>query len=193
MAYADYLDPPSGSNYMTKVGAGGYTDDSAMFAGTTPYSSPDQTTAINNFVAMVTNGVVAGDQSIARYTGLLNTYATAMITAGKKVIQYEGKQDWNVLAGTSQGSHTLTAADQNFMLGIQGSAQWAAAMTSYLAVYKATTGAAMPAEFNIVGPRWGYTTVNSTTSNPDTYSGGVEGAALNATWTAFGTYNAGLP
>lgn len=190
MAFASYFDPPSGTDYMTKVGTGGFTDDSAMFAGTTPYSSPNQAQAIANFVAQVTSGT--NGQSINLYTGFLSTYAAAMVTIGKTAIQYEGAQDWNIASGTTQGGHLITGPDQTFLLGVQASSNWAVALTGFLANFKTTPGAAMPSLYLMVNQRWGYTTVNNTVTQPDDYSGGVEGGALNATWTALGSYNAGL-
>lgn len=186
MAFASYFDPPSGTDYMTKV-TGGFTDDSALYATGVP---ANQATAIANFVTQVTSGT--NGQSINLYTGLLTTYAAAMVSVGNGVIQYEGAQDWAVAVGATQGSHAITAADSTFLLAIQGSSNWATALTGYYANFKTTTGALMPALYVMIDPRWGYTSINNTVVQPDDYSGGVEGGALNATWTAFGTYNAGL-
>lgn len=190
MAFASYFDPPSGADYMTKVGVGGFTDDSALYAGTAPYGAPNQSQAITNFVNQVISGT--NGQSINLYTTYLSTYATAMQAVGRGVIQYEGAQDWAIAVGASQGGHTITSADQTFLLAIQASSLWATTLTAFYGNFKTTTAAAMPSAYIMLDQRWGYATANNTTNQPDDYSGGIEGAALNATWTAFGTYNAGL-
>jgi hypothetical protein len=191
MAFASYFDPPDALDYMTKVGAGGFTDDSALYAGTAPYGAPNQALAVTNFVNQVISGT--NGQSINLYTSFLTTYATAMQAIGKEVIQYEGGHDWAVAIGGTQGGHVITAADQTFLLAAQGSADWAAALISFFGNFPTTTAAAMPAAYVMIDQRFGYTSINSTVAAPDNYSGGIEGAALSAVWTAFGTYDAGLP
>ena len=50
VAIAPYYEP--GPTYSNGSGSGSFTDDSAMYAGTTPYSSPNQTQALTNFTKM---------------------------------------------------------------------------------------------------------------------------------------------
>jgi hypothetical protein len=194
-AFASYFDVPA--SYMTASGTGSFTDDSAMYAGTSPYSSPNQAQAIANFVTQLTTCDGTGcssSQSTALYESLATSYSAAFSPIGAYTIEYEGAQDWQTAAGSIYQGHTITSADQLFLLAVQGSANWSTALQAFFTSFRSNTLTVMPALYVMVDEscQWGYVTANCTTSNPDDYSGGVEGGALNTPWTVNGTVNQGL-
>jgi hypothetical protein len=191
-ATATYFD--GHSSYYGGTGTGSFTDDSAMYAGTTPYSSPDQTQAITNFVAKIKTN--AG-QDIDAYlndslSGLTADYAAAMYSLGKVAINYEGGADWQCAVGQSlQAVHTITAADRTFCTAVLNSTQWRDAQVGYFNRTSQLLGSAMPAVFTYVGgtndQRWSY-------CSPDTFTGTTEGQALldNPTWVGMSDRNQAL-
>lgn len=194
-AIAPYNDPPD--TYFSSTGTGTFTDDSAMYAGTSPYSSPNQTQAITNFVnQMLGTPPLAGALATTFYcdatgAGQMTNYANLCKAVGKVAINYEGGTDWNVQAGGSQAGHSFTSADSIFATAVVNSSQWATAQVGYFNRIAAIPGAAMPSIYTFIGfgsQRWSY-------CNPDSFLASVEGAALtaNPTWAAMGTRNQALP
>lgn len=205
--YASYFDP-DGTYSLSTLGLGGFTDDSAMFNGTSntingggDYTGAANTAqAITNFITNVTSGT---GQSINNYcsqsnpsAGHVGSFVTGVSGLGKYVIGYEGGTDWPCNAagptgGTLQG-HTITSADSLFLNAVNQSTQWATAQKQYFnnCATLAFTGPQAIFTFVINTPtnlRWCY-------ASPDTYSGGVEGAALNTSpmWLALGARNQAL-
>jgi hypothetical protein len=207
---ASYFDPTSA--YCTKTtGTGTFTDDSAMFNGTdnskndggnyTGAANPAQ--AISNFVANVQGGG-AGNQSMNQYcsatdpsAGLAGSIDTAMGTFGKRVIWYEGGTDFPTQAGQSLNGHTITMADQAFLVAVNQSSAWATAQVAFLNNLKnlPNTGPGALYQFLSSDPtnlQWAY-------AAPDTYSTiasvPTEGAALTVNsplWTGLSARNQAL-
>jgi len=147
------------------------------------------TQALVNFVANLTGGGGA----IPEYYGYAQSYDTTLGALGQKAIQYEGGTNWPVAVST-YFSTALTPNEAAFMAAAQGSTQWATAFVTATNAYSALSSTIMPAIYAGVFARWGHVSVNALNSpSPDTYSGGVEGAAWNAEWTQLGTRNAGIP
>lgn len=182
------------------TGTGTFTDDSAMYNGTNNtgngggnYTGVANTAqAITNFVAQVNTG---GDsQSVARFKAIVPTYSAAFAPIGVYSIGYEGMGEWQVFPGETYGGHLITSNDNLFLIAAQGSASWSTVAQSWLTSYRSNSFAVMPPFYVGVECRWGFTSVNNGhsiggTCSPDTYSGGVEGAAFNTTWTTNGTLN----
>jgi hypothetical protein len=202
VAIAPYFHPLD-SYYNTTTGTGTFTDDSAMYNGTNNTSNgggnytgaANTTQAITNFVTQCTTVNTGGAQSTdywltAGLTGVTQQFAAGMAAINKKVICYEGGQDWATDAGNTAGTHTLTAADAAFSKAVQQSSQWATAQLAYLNRSASLAGAAMPGVYTFIG----YGTSRFSYAYPDTYAGGVEGAALsgNPTFAAMGTRNRAL-
>lgn len=198
-ATATYFD--AGPIYYMASGTGSFTDDSAMYAGTTPYSSPNQAQALTNFVTQVVSnpGADVNAQPVNGYlnnslSGLTATYAAAMVIRGKTAIGYEGGPDWPTATGSqTEGGHVITAADNVFLIAALNSTQWRDAQVNYFNRVATVAGAAMPAIFTYIGAaignqRWAYTT-------PDSFGGTVtEGQGLlnNPTWVGMSSRNQGL-
>ena len=192
---ATYFDPDD--SYYNGSGTGSFTDDSAMFAGTSPYSSPNQTQAITNFVAKVKTGA-GGGQCIDDYlnnslVGHTADYAAAMHAIGKSAINYEGGTDWPASIGSTAASHTLTAADVTFVTAVINSTQWRDAQVNYFNRTAQLSGSAMPSVYTYLGgpgnQRWAYTM-------PDSYGGtSTEGQGLlnSPVWVAMSSRNQALP
>jgi hypothetical protein len=196
---ATYFDPDN--SYLTGSGKGSFSDDSAMYAGTAPYSGPNQTQAITNFVAKVKTGA-GGGQCIDDFLndslkGRTAVYSAAMAALGKFAISYEGGPDWPTAAGSKIGfpGHTLTAADSAFVTAVLNSTQWRDAQIAYFARTSQLAGSAMPSVYIYIGAlgtqRWAY-------CQPDTYAlnGGVpiEGQNLlnSPVWVGMGARNQSL-
>lgn len=184
------------NQYMNyTAGTGTFTDDSALYSGTNNTVNgggnyvgvANPTQAVANFVAQVSSG--DDSQSTAAFKALAISYSAAFAPLGKYSIGYEGGAEWQVQPNDVYGGHTLTANDSTFMLAAQGSSAWSTAFQSWLTSFKANSLSVMPPLYVMVENRWGYTTVNNGAADPDTYSGGVEGGALNTTWTTNGTAN----
>jgi hypothetical protein len=177
-----YIDPNS-TYTSTTTGTGTFTDDSAMYNGTdnSANSGGNYTGAANtsqalaNFVAACTT---TGSNAINTVFGQVNTIATNV--SPKTIIGYEGSTDWVTASGGSiNGNHTITAADNTFLLTTNQSSQFATAYFGFLSnvaalsnagpfpIYLTQSQNGATADF-----RWSY-------FGPDTYSGGVEGAAWN--------------
>lgn len=195
--------------YNTTAGTGTFTDDSAMFNGTsntvnggndyTGAANPTQ--AITNFVANVTTQT---GQTIKSYcdhanptAGIAGQFDTLMSGYGKRAIGYEGGTDWQcALNGTVGTTHTITAADSLFLCAVNQSSQWATAQTGFFNdVATLSVSGLMPIyQYQINTPlnlRWAYI-------SPDTYAtiGGIptEGGAMTNSpmWTALSTRNQAL-
>jgi hypothetical protein len=195
-AHAAYIDPPS-TYYSTVTGTGTFTDDSALYNGTDNsgngggnYTGAANTTqAVVNYVAQAVN-ISGASQTFGYYGNLLTAqYAPSLTAIGKSAIQYEGGWDAQTIQGQTQGGHVLTANDVLFTVAVQGSSQWATAQVNYFNTWVSTAGAFLPSLYVGVDQRFGLTSVNNGAVNPDTYSGGVEGAAFNSTFSAVGTNN----
>jgi hypothetical protein len=194
-ATAAYFDAPPG--YYNGRGAGSFTDDSAMYAGTFPYSSSNQTQAITNFVAAVKSGRGGGAQSIDLYLnnslfGLTADYAAGMKALGKVAINYEGGADWPTQVGTqTQGGHTITSADNIFLTAGLNSTQWREAQVNYFDHTSQLQGSAMPSVYTYIGApgnqRWAY-------CEPDSFVGSREGQALlrSPLWVGMSSRNQAL-
>lgn len=149
----------------------------------------NQTQAFVNFVASVTG--VGG--AIPEYYVYAQDFDTKLGAIGQKSIQYEGGTNWKVGVGEVYRSTTLTPNMAAFMAAAQGSTQWASAFVTATDAYSALSNTIMPSIFAGVFARWGHVSVNALNSpGPDTYSGGVEGAAWNAEWSQLGTRNQSL-
>jgi hypothetical protein len=195
-AVAAYFDPPT--TYTGGVGTGSFTDDSAMYAGTSPYSSPDQNQAIVNFVAQVktNNGIgIEIDYYLSdALTGVMSDYGAAVLPYGKKCVQYEGGLQWFTSPGQAlEGNHTITSADSTFLFAISGSTQWRDAQLGFFDNCALVDGLCTPSvllpmchspDTFPLDQRWAY-------AHPDNYFGGVEGDNLkqNATWVGMGVRN----
>lgn len=182
-----------------------FTDDSAMFNGTNNSGNgggnytgaPNQAQAIANLNYMLSTAT--GDsQSVPLYTGLAATYSSRLSPLGVYSIQYEGGYEINPAVGASYGGHTMTSADQAFVLAWQASADWSTTLQAFFTAYRALPMTVMPASLYVmISPQWGYTSLTNavlcgSTACPDTYFGGVEGGSLNQTWTDNGTVNQSL-
>jgi hypothetical protein len=188
-ATAAYFGP--GPKYCSGVG---FASDSALYATDIP---GNQMTAISNFVAQAKS---AASDLASGYTGFIDRFlsdsltgytldfATAVKPYGKTAINYEGGPEWATKVGEKlNGGHTITAADSKFLSAITNSAQWRDAQLDYFNRVARIPNAAMPAVYTFIGTgsqRWSY-------CYPDTYQGGVEGAALsnNPVWMGMGARN----
>lgn len=201
--WGSYFDP-STTYTNTTTGTGTFTDDSAMFNGTdnsgngggnyTGAANPTQ--AITNFVANQTSST---GQTIKSYcdhanptAGIAGQFDTLMSGYGKRAIGYEGGTDWQCAVGVGIGSHTITTNDSLFLCAVNQSSQWAAAQAGFFNdVATLSVSGLMPIfTYQINTPlnlRWCYI-------SPDTYSGGVEGAAFSASpmLSGLGTRNQAL-
>jgi hypothetical protein len=118
-----------------------------------------------------------GTQTIDQYYGtLMPSYASAMVALGKQTMMYEGGWD-HAIAGSADNISFLTACKQ--------SQSWATALKNAQDTFNSVNGAIMPADYIQIDARWGH-------ADPDLYSGGVEGAALDLAWLALGTRNRAL-
>lgn len=188
-AFAPYFEP--GPTYYDGTGTGSFNDDSAMYAGTAPYGSPNQAQAITNFINA---GISSVDSTVALNDHLVmqDQYIANMGT-GQYVIQYEGGPNWDPTIGAHVNdppgyTHLVTAANSTLMNAAYRSAQLGTAMTNYMNSMCAKSKSAMPAIYLSVnaGQRWSFAT-------PDSYAVGssVEGSNLtsNPAWTALNTRN----
>jgi hypothetical protein len=193
---APYIDVPG--TYMSPgTGTGTFTDDSAMYAGTSPYSSPNQAQAITNFVAQASINIT---NLLALVGPGTNTFATVMqgVSPPKVVVNYEGGADWLTRAGNTYEGHLITAADQIFLQAILDSSQWSTAQLGFFTSFAAITGCFLPAIYihistTITDQQWAYCTPDSYATISGTPT---EGAALtvnNAFWVAGSTRNQALP
>jgi hypothetical protein len=191
------------NQYMAyTTGTRTFTDDSAMFNGTnnTVNGGGNYTGAANTAQAIANLNYMlstaTGDsQSVPMYTALASTYSTRLSALGVYSMQYEGGYEINPAVGASYGGHTMTAADQAFVLAWQDSPNWSGTLQNFFTNYVSNPMSVMPASLYVmISPQWGYTsataaTLCGTTACPDTYFGGVEGGALNRTWTDNGVVN----
>lgn len=163
-ATAAYFDPKSGY------------DAANLATLTASWVGGDDTTR----QTYVTDGMIATSsdaETVAYYRDTrLGQYASALLAKGKTAINYEG--GWN--RAVTGGS--LTSDETNFLVEVKAQSEWAVAQLSYCNAVKGTSGASHPAILNMLGHRWGH-------AYPDTYSGGVEGAALDAAWAAISEFN----
>lgn len=199
---ATYLQPTYAySNTVT--GTGTWTDDSAMYNGLDNtangggnYSgAANPTQAITNFVNNIVNSTV--NETIGAFcsqaspgAGILGAFNTAMVSAGKRVIQYEGGTDWACAAGSFNQSHLLTAGDSLFVNAVNQSSQWAAAQAQFFDNIKNLSNHGPPALYLYLKSstgdlRWGYAAI-------DPYLGGVYGDNITtkAMWTTMAARNA---
>lgn len=137
-------------------------------------------TAISNMVLAATTPAIGGGETTLRYSGtLLPEYISVASAQGKKTIMYEGGWDESVTNWTS---------DQNaFLMAVKRSAAWATALRNFHDAFNSTV-AEGPADYVMIGAQFGHTPAG----NPDTYSGGVEGASLDLAWHALKARNNGL-
>lgn len=184
ICHATYFD--AGDVYYSGSGTGSFTDDSAMYAGTSPYSSPDQSQAIANFVAQLVGSSGLHAQPLNQFTnpanptaGLDYGYANAMDALGKISIQYEGAPDCYTIAGASLwGGHVTTSADAAFIKAALNSKDLGDAYWNYLKARSEIAGAQMTSLYLIVGflsgdRRWAFVA-------PDTYgTGNTEGGGMD--------------
>src|SRR6185437_6719016 len=133
-AIAPYPTVPG--SYWTKAGPGGLTDDAAMYNGSTPYTAPDPSRAIDNFVAQI--NIASGQAGSFYYNAQIADHAAAMQALGKKLIQYEGGPDWP-LFGSAYG-HAITSSESNFLIGVLNSPQWGTAWAGYLKAWASNPG-----------------------------------------------------
>jgi hypothetical protein len=202
--WGSYFDPST--TYMNTVaGTGTFTDDSAMYNGTdntvngggnyVGVANPTQ--AIVNFVANQTGQT---GQTIKSYcdhaspsAGIAGQFSTLLSGYGKRSIGYEGGTDWHVAVGESNNSHVITADDSLFLNAVNQSSQWATAQIGFFNdVGTLSVSGLMPLytflSSSSLAMRWAY-------AAPDTYAGGVEGAALTVNsplWVALGVRNQAL-
>ena len=160
------------------------------------------TQAITNFVNNIVTQGTGDNQTINNYSsqgsptaGILGAISTGLTNAGgnKRIIQYEGGNDWACLPGAYQENHQVTSGESLFMNAVCQSQQWATAQSQFLDNIKSIPNHGPGALYlSIKGAtndlRWGYVA-------PDSYSGGVEGAAINNSpmWVTVGARNALLP
>jgi hypothetical protein len=170
-AWAAYFyNPDDGSTSASSLGA---ATKAWLAAGT---NTTAQETA---FAAYVAGIVGAGsDETTSRYAQtLLPNYANTMSAKGKKTIMYEGGWDHGVSGYT---------ADQNaFLAACKRSSSWAKALRNFHDAFNAIPAAECPAEYVMVGDRWGHTPT-------DQYKGGVEGANLDLAWQSLAARNKGV-
>jgi hypothetical protein len=203
-AHACYFDgvDEAHSTYMSGSAAGSFTDDSNLYHGTGPYTGaadPDQ--AIENYLAVMVSG--SGNQTVDKFcdpdspsAGYDADFSVAMTAFGVKSIFYEGGHDWPVKDGyITWGSHTMTAADQEFTTAVINSSQWATAITAYYTATMGLANTALPGGYFVVADgngqgspdqRWAW-------ASPDTYdsTAGVEGITSPG-WVAMGVRNRAL-
>jgi hypothetical protein len=206
--YGTYFDPAN-TYVLPTAGTGTFTDDSAMYNGTDNSGNgggnytgaANQSQAIANFITSMTVSPSAGDQTVAAFcqhtnptAGYSASFDTAMAGFGKRAIGYEGGTDWQTANGGTLGSgthHNITANDSLFLKAINQSTQWATEQIQFMDDVKNNLSSSgfMPIYTFLSGStadlRWAY-------AAPDTYAGGVEGAALTVNsplWTALGTRN----
>jgi len=188
------------------VGTSTFTDDSALYNGTnnsgngggnyTGVANPTQAIANLNYMLSTATG---DSQSVPLYTAFATTYSSRLAPLGVYSMQYEGGYEINPAVNASYGGHTMTAADQAFVLAWQASANWSNTLQAFFTAYRALPLSVMPASLYVmISAQWGYTSATNavlcgSTSCPDTYFGGVEGGALNQTWTDNGIVNQSLP
>ena len=208
MNHGTYFDPviDSDTSYYTGSGAGSFTDDSHLYNGTGPYSgAANQTQAIANFVTkasstgntwQTTKNFCDGSNPTA---GKDYSFSSAMTSAGKASIHYEGGMDWVSRQGENDWTGTpLTANQAAFKRAVQNSTQWATAyVTDYMGAITNLANSYIPASYLItneytgsggtIQQRWAH-------ASPDTYASGTEGQALlnNPTWVAMGVRNRAL-
>ena len=185
------------------------TVHSPSYGGSNYIGAQNQTQALNNLALAMTrwNGVGSAGEPLETYckvsnptAGLDNQYAVAMTSFGKKSIQYEGGIQIYALPPMFGGSSSSVAPDivrYDFLTALYNSAQWGTAQTNYWNARAGLAGCGMPSIYywgpnqgfnndaiTQYGIRWAY-------CSPDTYAGGVEGAALtnNLAWSAFASRN----
>jgi hypothetical protein len=198
-AFATYLEADD-STYYSKAGLGGFVDDSAMYNGTNNSGNgggnytgaANQAQAITNFVAAVQSGPASSCIDTWVNAGLNSgksvDLAAAVRPYGKTAINYEGGEGFVLTAGSyNLGSHTVTSADATFLQGIINSTNWRDAQVGYFNRAAQIGNLAMQGVYTMIGTRWAYAV-------EDTYSGGVEGAALsgNPCFAGMGTRNQSL-
>lgn len=196
-AIATYFKPKNA--YFSLTGTGTFTDDSALYNGTSPYAgAANPTQAITNFInQMLGTPPIVNAEATTFYVdavgnGTLKQFADVARALGKVAINYEGGADWSTtagdLAGTQGSEHTITSADALFTTAVQNSSLWSTTQVDYFNRAALVVGAAMPSVYNHIGygtQRWSY-------AYPDAYSGTTEGGGFNATWAAMGTRNRAL-
>lgn len=184
-AYATYLEASTTYENTT------FATDSALYASG---GSTNQNQAIANFVAAVQSGASTSciDSWLnSSLTGVTLSFAQQVAAYGKTAINYEGGTGWPTAVGQTIGStHTITSADSTFLIAVTNSSQWATAQVLQFNRAASISNTAMQAIYTFIGDgnnRWAY-------CFPDTYSGGVEGAALanSPVWAAMGTRNQAL-
>jgi len=112
----------------------------------------------------------------AYYDTLMPSYATHLGGIGKKIAMYEGGWDLAI---------TGTSDQQNFLIAAKRSRAFANTLVASFNKFNANNNAIYPADYISLDSRWGH-------APNDFYSGGVEGAALDLSWTLMGLRNRGF-
>lgn len=164
----------------------GLTADTNYFVKTILDENTFTLSATSGGAVINTSGSQSGTHTMKNWTGeqicryrdsLLSTYSTEMTSHGKETIMYEGGKNWQVTGNASADIDTLLVA-------VAQSNTWAHRQFEFLRAFNGVSNAWLPSVYVMVDARWGYAT-------PDTYSGGVEGAALDEAWERISLYNNG--
>lgn len=171
-AWASYFDAATGSDYSFYGNLPTYTTNWVNAVGAAAKEAVCQSwiDAIRSLGEGTTAYIAKGGQ-----------FSTVLGNLGRSAIQYEGGYDWQ----TTVGGVVDTQAKADFLTAVQNSAGWAAEQKGFFTSLGALAHHYHPSIYiHATGDRWGYNRPNF-----DTYVSGVEGAALNLTWTAMGEYN----
>ena len=188
LAIAPYFEPGVAS-YYEATGTGSFVDDSAMYAGTSPYSSPNQAQAVTNFINKAKNDPTGGP-SLSQLVSIYDQFV-GQVSASQFVTNYEGGPNWMAIKNNLlSDNHTITAADEAFLVNTYRSAQLGTALTDFFNTVCAKPRSAMPSIYLSVnaGYRW-------TLGAPDSYgTTSIEGGSLttNPAWVALNSRNASV-
>jgi len=175
-AWASYFDAAEGDNYpWYDAHWNTYTANYIAAAG-----NPTAQEAICS--DWVTLGVRPAGEGTTAYGVKGGEFDSVLGGLGKTAIQYEGGYNW---PGAASSTPAVSADQAAFLAGVQNSAAWAAEQKAFFNLYPSRTYSYHPSIYiQVSSNRWGYVRPND-----DAWLGGVEGAALNRTWTAMGEYN----
>jgi len=165
-----------------------------MYNGSTPYTAPDPSRAIDNFVAQI--NIASGQAGSFYYNAQIADHAAAMQALGKKLIQYEGGPDWP-LFGSAYG-HAITSSESNFLIGVLNSPQWGTAWAGYLKAWASNPGFGMPAILDLVLTRWTFIPASVAlllrhggNNTVDAYAERIENGAFSPAFQAICDYDRG--